>query len=316
MSAAAGDPVVSVIVPTYGRPDSLARAVESVADQTYGAVELVVVDDHSPSPVRPVLEQARLSGVHWQCHRHDENRGASAARQTGIDESAGEVVAFLDDDDYWGPELVERVVERFETGGRGVGVVTVGARVVDSDGRQIGRARPEFSGKVTREILTGAIEPGTYSRIAVRRRLVEAAGGPDSRFPSWQDKEWHVRLSQHCSYASVPDPLVVRRYLDQDQITDDFEAKRDVSYPLLVEKYGDLAVAYGPECHRQFLGHLTESLGFSALRNGHYCEAVRYLVRAIRHDPGSRSSYVFLLAALGGPLTYWPASRLRRWLAG
>jgi glycosyltransferase involved in cell wall biosynthesis len=316
MGEAAGAPLVSVVVPTYGRPESLTTAVESVANQTYGTVELIVVDDHSPSPVRPLLERAALSGVDWQCHRHDKNRGASAARQTGIDASAGDIVAFLDDDDYWEPRLVERVVDRFETAGTDVGVVTAGARVVDSDGREVGRSRPQFSGEITREILTGAVEPGTYSRIAVRREVVAATGGPDGRFPSWQDKEWHVRLSLECSYASLPDALVVRRYLDQEQITDDFEAKRDVSYPLLVEKYEGLASSYGPQCRRQFLGHLNESLGFSALRNGYYVEALRHLTWAIRYDPGSRSSYVFLLAALGGPVTYRPASRLRRWLAG
>nr|WP_284063771.1 glycosyltransferase [Halobaculum sp. SYNS20] len=75
MSGTDPPPRVAVVVPTYGRPEFLVEAVESVADQTYPNLELVVVDDHSPEPVDPTLGDASLSGVDWRCIRHEENRG-------------------------------------------------------------------------------------------------------------------------------------------------------------------------------------------------------------------------------------------------
>ncbi|WP_435064310.1 glycosyltransferase family 2 protein [Halobaculum sp. EA56] len=310
------DPRVTAIVPAYGRPEFLREAVESVADQTYPNLELVVVDDHSPDPVEPAVEAAATEGLDRRVLRHDENRGANAARRTGIDAAEGSILCFLDDDDYWRPSYVERVVEAFERGGPAVGVVTVGVEVVDADGERVGGATPRFAGDVTEAILVGEVQPGTYSRTAVRRAVVDEAGYPDERFPSWQDQEWHIRLSRHCEYASVPEELAVRRYSDREQITDDFAAKRDVSYPLLIRKHGDLAASYGPSVRRRFVGRLTRTLGFSALRNGHYLAALRYLLEAVGRNPRDRHTYAVLLAAVGGPLTYRPARRLRRWLAG
>ncbi|SEO22829.1 Glycosyltransferase involved in cell wall bisynthesis [Halogranum amylolyticum] len=309
-------PLVSVVIPTYGRPEFLPDAVESVAAQTYPNVELVVVDDHSPEPVEPVLSALSLGTLEWRCLRHEENEGANAARRTGIESTDGEIVAFLDDDDYWEPTAVERIVEAFLAGGPEVGAVAAGVRIVDADGEQIGRTIPEYDGDITERILRGELQAATFSRFAVRRSAVEAAGYPDERFPSWQDKEWHIRLSQHCRYASVAEPLVVRRVTGHGQITDDFERKRDVSYPLLVEKHGSLAATYGSDCARQFVGHLNATLGFSALRNGYYRDAVVHLLRSLRYDPTRRSTYGYLALALTGPVSYPPARRLKQWLSG
>ncbi|SFK70745.1 Glycosyl transferase family 2 [Halogranum rubrum] len=309
-------PLVSVVIPTYGRPEFLPDAVESVAEQTYSNVQLVVVDDHSPEPVEPVLADVDLGTLDWQCIRHAENKGANAARRTGIEATESDIVAFLDDDDYWESTLVERLVDAFDSGGPDVGAVAVGVRIVDGAGEQIGEMIPDYVGNITERILRGELQAATFSRFAVRRSVIDAAGYPDERFPSWQDKEWHIRLSQHCKYASVSEPLVVRRITGHGQITDDFEKKRDVSYELLVEKHSTLAASYGPECYQQFIGHLNTTLGFSALRNGYYRDAVVHLLRAVRYDPKRRSTYGYLALAVTGPISYPPARRIKQWLSG
>lgn len=309
-------PKVSVVIPTYGRPDYLLDAAESVAAQTYSNVELVVVDDHSPEPAEPALEKSSLDGLSWRCLRHEENQGANAARRTGIEATDGEIVAFLDDDDYWTPTVLERVVEAFRTGGPDVGVVSTGVRIVDAEGEQIGQTIPTFGGDVTEALLRGNLQAATFSRFAVRRDVFGAAGYPDERLPSLQDREWHIRLSQHTRYASVPEALVVRRITNHDQITDNFEKKRDESVPLIVEKHESLAASYGEDCRREFLAHFDRTIGFSALRNGHYRDSVRHLFRSIRRDPTQVSTYGYLALALGGPFTYGSARRAKHWLSG
>ncbi|RDI69650.1 glycosyltransferase family 2 protein [Halopelagius longus] len=309
-------PEVSVVIPTYGRPDYLPDAVESVAAQTYSNVELVVVDDHSPEPVEPVLEDLSLDGLSWRCLRHEENRGANAARRTGIEATDGEIVAFLDDDDYWEPRLVERYLEAFDAGGSEVGVVAAGVQIVDADGEQIGSVVPEYAGDVTERLLRGTLQAATFSRFAVRREVFDDAGYPDERLPSLQDREWHIRLSQHARYASVPEALVVRRVTDHGQITDNFEKKRDESVPLIVEKHESLAASYGEDCRREFLSNFDRTLGFSALRNGYYRDSVRHLLRSIRRDPTQVSAYGYLALAIGGPFTYGSARRAKQWLSG
>ncbi|GAA5193587.1 glycosyltransferase family 2 protein [Ferrimonas gelatinilytica] len=96
---------VSVVLTTYNRPERLAAAVASVRSQTFSSWELIIVDDASPCDYGPAL--AKL-GVPHIYHRHEKNRRVSAARNTGVKLAQGEFVAFLDDDDQWLPQKLER----------------------------------------------------------------------------------------------------------------------------------------------------------------------------------------------------------------
>jgi len=313
-------PRVSVVVPTYNRPDKLRRAVGTVLDQTYHPVEIVVVDDHSDVPASdvlgdpdsgpdldtdpgPDLDLDALAAV--TVVRHERNRGANAARNTGIREASGEFVAFLDDDDRWAPGKLERQVAAFESGGERVGLVYTGARYVYPDGERV--ISGTVSGDVTRDILEGAAI-AEFSAVMVRASVVERAGLPDERFPSWQDHEWFLRLSLHCEFAVVPEPLTIRHWDHDGRIGEDFERRRDVSFPLFVEKHRDLAREYGLE--RRFVASLLETLVISAAQNGHYGETRRLAFRTIRTDPTLVTAWLYLLACLGGGLTYRPAQRL------
>jgi glycosyltransferase involved in cell wall biosynthesis len=308
---------VSVIIPTYGRPEYLNQAIQSVADQTYRAVELILVDDHSPEPVEHLVDDAVIESVaSVEIIRHKQNRGANAARCTGIKAASGKIVAFLDDDDTWYPTYLERVIEAFDEGGPEIGVVMAGEQVVNEHNIRIGSDIPVCAGDILKEILQGTVRTATFSRFAVRQSIIESAGMPDDRFPSWQDKEWHIRLSQYCQYESVSEILVTRRIADHDQITDDFEGKRDVSYRLLLAKHRELAAEFGRQTEQKFLASLTQTVGFSALRNGYYAQSLKYLFRAITYDPTVPATYLYFLLALGGPLTYEPAKRLNHMIAG
>ena len=97
-------PRVSVIIPAYRAAATIGRAVNSLLAQTVPAAEIVIVDDGSPEPLAPAL--ARY-GDRVQLLRKD-NGGAASARNLGIDHAGGELLAFLDADDYWEPGKLER----------------------------------------------------------------------------------------------------------------------------------------------------------------------------------------------------------------
>lgn len=299
-------PLVSVVLPTYDRNEYLPEAVRTVTVQTYEPVELVVVDDCSPTPASETLATVDTSSLaSVTCLRHAQNRGANAARNTGTEAASGDYLAFLDDDDEWDPEKLERQVDTFRSASDDVGVVYTGTRYVDTESDDELVITPTRSGDVTRGLLCGQ-KFGEFSVMMVRADVLEAAGPPDERFPSWQDREWYLRLSTVCEFAPVPEPLTVRHIGHGDQISDDYEAKRDVSYPLLVEKHRSLAASKGSLTERRFLASLSAKLGRSALRNNYYADARRYLGRSIRLYPFTPACYLAFLAALGGR----PAHRL------
>ena len=302
-------PLVSVVIPTYGRPRYLSDALLSVGEQTYDEVQLLVVDDHSPDAVAPVVEGLDLGLNDVRCLRHERNKGANAARNTGIRAADGEFVAFLDDDDRWTPTYLERAVAAFDD--PEIGLVTVGARVVDGDGRERGVYRPDFSRDPTDDLLDGELV-GSFSRFVVRRSVLDRVGPLDEELPSWQDWDLQFRLARECRFASIPEPLVVRRAGDHEQLTDDFEKRRDVSYPRLLSRHRDAIARRGREDERRFVAVLSRSLAASALQDGRYPAAIRYLLRALRSDPRSRETYLYLAAALGGPITYGPLKQLKR----
>lgn len=104
-------PLVSVVIPTYGRPEKLKKAIFSVFNQSYSKVEVVVVDDNPAgslgrSETEVLIDSiscSKLKYVKRKC-----NGGGSLARNTGIKKSNGEFITFLDDDDFYLPKKIER----------------------------------------------------------------------------------------------------------------------------------------------------------------------------------------------------------------
>src|SRR5687767_13189801 len=103
-------PLVSVIIPTYNRASVVCRAIDSVLGQTYGNIEVIVVDDGSTDET---LERLHSYGDRIRVLTQ-ANAGPSVARNRGIAVATGGIVAFLDSDDYWLPTKVARQVVLLE----------------------------------------------------------------------------------------------------------------------------------------------------------------------------------------------------------
>lgn len=107
-------PLVSVIIPTYKRSDMLPRAIQSVLNQTYKNIQVVVVDDNDSDTTYRKKTESLMEQYVGDCRikyiKHSKNSNGSVARNTGIKCSDGEIIAFLDDDDWYYPEKTEKQV--------------------------------------------------------------------------------------------------------------------------------------------------------------------------------------------------------------
>jgi glycosyltransferase involved in cell wall biosynthesis len=271
---------------------------------------LLIVDDGSPVPASERLTDAAVDGL---CSvtfvYHNENRGANAARNTGIRTAAGEYLAFLDDDDRWHETKIARQVDVFSDAGPEVGVVYTGKR--GETRSQTSETLPSAEGDVLKDLFLGA-NFGQFSSVMVRADVVEAAGLPDERFPAWQDREWFCRLAQHCQFQPVREVLTYRDVAHNDRISTNFVEKRDVAYPLFVKKHYSLAREQGLYCARTFLAGLKKDLGRTAIKAGEYREARKYFVRAFFTNPLYSPVYGYLLASLGGERAYKFAAAVRQ----
>ena len=106
--------LVSVIIPLYNRENTIRRAVDSILNQTYTNIEVLVVDDgsidHSVQMLDKYIDDDRVKVF---CQK--QNRGANAARNRGIREAKGEYIAFHDSDDAWVPDKLEKQLKCMET---------------------------------------------------------------------------------------------------------------------------------------------------------------------------------------------------------
>lgn len=178
-------PEVSVIITTYKRPEKLGRSIRSVLSQTFKNWELLVVDDNDEGSsfreeteafMAPYLLQnggspdGRIKYI-----KHEKNMGAPEARNTGIKNSAGEYIAFLDDDDEFLPEKLEEQLRLFKTSQiPDLGVVYCKNKYADEDGRVIRYSVARIRGDVLKYHLVRNI--GITSTLMIKKEAIEKAG--------------------------------------------------------------------------------------------------------------------------------------------
>ncbi|MEZ5317435.1 MAG: glycosyltransferase family A protein [Vicinamibacterales bacterium] len=202
-------PVVSVVIPAYNNAAFLGDAIRSVLDQTFTDLELVVVDDASPEDVRVVVDRHRDPRIRYV--RHERNRGLSAARNTGIRESSGPIVALLDGDDLFHPEKLEHHVAFLEAH-PDVGV-TYNARFELHHSSAAVRDLWRPPRTVTLEDLVVGF-PFSPSDMVLRRSWAERVGLFDEYYVYVaEDLDLNCRLAlAGCRFASVDRALNYRRY--------------------------------------------------------------------------------------------------------
>ncbi|MDB2282660.1 glycosyltransferase family 2 protein [Halorubrum ezzemoulense] len=294
-------PLVSVITPTYDRPEFLLSAIETVRSQTYPRTEHIIVDDHSHTPATDIVPSDDPNII---TYRHDQNKGANTARNTGIDIATGEYIAFLDDDDEWEPTKIERQIDTAEqTGAR---AVYTGVEQ-ELNGEIFATQTPNLNGNITRDLLTGAPLNST-STIMFHENIFDKAGKFDEKLPINQDWEFYIRASTVTEFAAIPEPLVTRHHHDS-QISDDYIGKRDVTVPRMLEKHLDLASSYGVD--QEFKAVLQFSLGATAVRSERWSAARYHYFRSLLLSP-STTVLSRLLALTFGRWSYIPAQKIRR----
>ncbi len=229
-------PPVSVVLPTYQRASTLARAIRSVLEQTYRDFELIVVDDGSTDGTAEIL--ARLEDPRVRCIRLDANRGASAARNAGIRAARGRLLAFQDSDDEWLPSKLERHLAAFRAHGPGIGVVYSDMERIWKDGRREYHRSPAVVQGALLDPNTGFYQVcrlGIQSTV-IRRECFTAVGGFDEAFPALEDLELFVRLSRRYAFHHLELPLV--RYYETPGGLSTNAAAKLVARRLLLARYG------------------------------------------------------------------------------
>lgn len=184
-------PKVSVIIPVYNSAKYIQTALESVFNQTYTNYEIIVIDDGSTDDTREQLKPYQDKIRYF----YQENQGSAAARNLGIKLAKGELIAFLDADDYWLlPEKLEKQVSCFQEN-PSLGCINTGWRIVDDEGKHIQTVQPWH--KAPQLDLETWLKKKCVrtSAMVFRREWLEKVGGFDEELRQSHDVDLILRLS-------------------------------------------------------------------------------------------------------------------------
>ncbi|MBI2216288.1 MAG: glycosyltransferase [Candidatus Rokubacteria bacterium] len=216
-------PAVSVVVPTYNRAHVIVETLRSVRAQTFTDLELILVDDGSTDDTG---ERVQSLGDPRVRYVRQPNRGVSAARNHGLRLARGEVVAFIDSDDLWKPDKLEREMAFFarhpEAGCAFADLVKYDGEVyVPSfmrDSPAFARLLARYPGAreivfTERDMLLCLLEevPILPSAFSIRRAVADAVGGFDESWSSSEDWEWFLRIARGTRFGYLDEPLAVLR---------------------------------------------------------------------------------------------------------
>lgn len=307
-------PRVSVAISTWNRAHLVGRAIRSALAQTFEDFELLVVDDGSTDATPEVL--AEVSDGRLRRVRHERNYGISRTRNTALGLARGEWLAFLDDDNEWAPDYLDRqlalAASRPEAG-------VVYCRALVRNARSGGEtAAPVglWQGQVFCHLVDGWTP--FMSGALIRMSALTEVGGLDETLRASEDRDLWMRLAQHTAFAGMPDVLLIRHMHHGVQLSfnADFQA-RDAA---IADRKWRTAIttscgrmAYRRWRLRQILYvERCRAEGAAVAGAGQRIAAMRSAGRLLRFLPGSAPHVVEALgvAILGSRRLEWVSRRL------
>lgn len=206
-------PKVSVVIPAYNALAFLPQAVESVLAQTFSNFEVIAVNDGSSDQTGRWLSKLTDPRVRYISQA---NLGQSSARNTGIANTSGEYIAFLDADDLWAPDKLERQVAYLDAN-PDIGLVHSSVELIDQDGKRLDKSIVAHGrGDLWRELI--AYNPYYLilcgSTPMIRRVCFETVGVFDPTLQTHEDWEMWLRIARQYPFAALHEPLVFYRQHD------------------------------------------------------------------------------------------------------
>tara|TARA_B110000037_G_C17114400_1_gene503154 strand:+ start:476 stop:1372 length:897 start_codon:yes stop_codon:yes gene_type:complete len=206
--------LVSVIVPTYKRSSYILRAINSILNQTYKNIEIIVIDDNeaddefskiTQNVLKRLIDSKKIIYI-----KHVTNKGISAARNTGIKKAKGDYIAFLDDDDEFLPKKIELQLDIFNKSKNNVGLVYGAYLEINENLNKELVIIPKLKDNVYS--ILGLNHIGPPSMVMCTKSAIEQIGGFDEFLNHKEDIDFYFRLSEKYN-ISFTNEVITKYYI-------------------------------------------------------------------------------------------------------
>jgi len=197
--------LVSVIITTYNRLGWLKKAINSVQDQSYPHIEIIVVDSSEAGNTKDyILKNKNI------IYAHSDINHPNVLRNIGIQHSNGTWIAFLDDDDTWNKEKIIKQVECFKK--NKIELCYTGKNIINENQENIKYSYKTGMWKVAKQSIMWDNFIGATSSIMIKKNIISKIGDFDESFPALQDYEFSIRVCQKYNVKGINEPLVNYSY--------------------------------------------------------------------------------------------------------
>lgn len=275
--------LVSVIMPTYKRSEMLTRAVESVLNQTYKHLELLLVNDNEPDNdyTRELQERVKkyAGDSRFFLVLQEKHINGAVARNVGIKKARGEYIAFLDDDDWWCPTKIEEQVKCLASLDGSWGGVSCKFTLYDKLGQVIGKTAKYRDGYIYKDILYLLSDVATGT-LLLRHKALDAAGYFDETLLRHQDLQLLVNFTYRYKLKEVDQYLHCVDVSDAQNRPDPEKMKRQkAAFFESVKPVMDTLTPSEQKC--VYAMHRYE-LGYVCLKNGELRQGLAYCSAVLR----------------------------------
>jgi len=196
--------LVSVIIPTYNRAKIIKKSIDSVLAQTYQDIEIIIVDDGSKDNTKELIESLNNPKIKYF---YQENAGASAARNTGIKNASGQFIAFLDSDDVWLSEKLEKQLDVFKNN-ENIDIVYSGFKWIEETGDkyEINRFKNYKTKKEFAKFLLCNMLP-ICPIVMIKKSVFDNIGVFDENLIVAEDWEFCLRALPHHNFYYIDEVL-------------------------------------------------------------------------------------------------------------
>jgi len=210
--------LISVVIPTFNRQNTITYCLDSVLAQTYKDLEVIVVDDCSRDNTVSIVRSYPDSRV--RCVVLEKNSGAQTARNRGILEAKGDWIAFNDSDDEWLPDKLEKQVSVLANADYDPWnfVYCNAYRYDKAKGIKNIRLLPVLEGEDQYATLLQSPGP-LYPTIITSKKALEKIGYLDDQIPSFQEWDTSIRLAKYCKITHLKEPLMIYYVGSHDAIS-------------------------------------------------------------------------------------------------
>lgn len=278
--------LVSVIIPGY-KNSYIVETIESALSQTYQNIEILVIDDGSPNNLRELLDKYICSNQIRYIYQ--ENQKMAAARNNGIKSAKGEFIAFLDDDDLWMPQKIEKQLALFNRDVIGL-VYTYAEGFNKADKVQIPNFEIEKNGRIFTDIFLQDFIAN--SSVMVRSECFEKLGvfNATPGYFGVDDCDMWTRICYHYSAICLCEKLT-RIRLHNEQFSGDKSIMYENDLRVRINLIEELEV---PKFYREnYFARIYFNIGFDNRRKNK-TKAANYYIKSFRAKPSIKSLLAFL----------------------